>query len=62
MLDAAPPDGLSHSGSPPGWKASHRFLFNRRGQQKGQEAYVGKRFSGLDFLLLHNLARILGSL
>jgi hypothetical protein len=62
MLDAAPPDGLSHSGSPPGWKASHRFLFNRSGQKKGQEAYAGMRFSGLDFLLLHNLARILGSL
>ncbi|MDH4196214.1 MAG: hypothetical protein OEW05_02280 [Candidatus Aminicenantes bacterium] len=62
MLEAAPPDGLSHSGSPAGWKASHRFLFERRYQDQGQNSYAGKRFPGLDFLLLHNLFRILESL
>jgi len=62
MLEAAPPDGLSFSGSPPGWKASHRFLFNRRCQNEGRVEHAGKQFPGLDFLLLHNLARILESL
>ncbi len=62
MLEAAPPEGLSHADSPPGWKASHRFLFDRSSQNEGQSPYDGKRFPGLDFLLLHNLARILESL
>ena len=62
MLEAAPPEGLSCDGSPPGWKASHRFLFNRRLQYRGRDDHAGKRFPGLDFLLLHNLARILESL
>lgn len=62
MLEAAPPTGLSRDGSPPGWKASHRFLFNRHCQNEGRVEHAGRRFPGLDFLLLHNLALILESL
>ena len=62
MLETAPDNGLSHQGSPPGWKASHRFIFNKEAQNRGQANYTGRKFSGLDFMLLHNLYQILRAL
>lgn len=62
MLDMAPENGLSQQGSPPGWKASHRFIFGRDEQDRGQDHYAGRDFSGLDFMLLHNLYQILRAL
>lgn len=59
MLRSAPDSGISHSHSPPGWKASHRFLFDVDTQNDGQDYYAGKDFSGVDFLLLHNIYQIL---
>ena len=62
MLDMAPENGLSHEGSPPGWRASHRFIFDRDAQDEGQDHYAGREFSGLDFMLLHNLYQILAAM
>lgn len=62
MLEAAPRGGLSHLGSPPGWKASHRFLFDRTVQREGRPDHVGKAFPGVDFMLLHNIYQIMRSL
>ena len=59
MLRSAPDSGISYSHSPPGWKASHRFLFDVDAQNEGQDYYAGKDFSGVDFLLLHNIYQIL---
>jgi hypothetical protein len=62
MLETAPRDGLSHQGSPAGWKASHRFLFDKRTQIEGQDRYEGMTFPGVDFMLLHNIYQIMNSL
>jgi hypothetical protein len=62
MLMAAPRAGLSHLGSPPGWKASHKFLFDRETQTEGQRHYQGKAFPGVDFMLLHNIYQIMENL
>jgi len=62
MLRSAPEGGLSHDGSPPGWKASHRFLFGREAQDEGQSYYAGMSFPGVDFMLLHNLFQIANNL
>jgi len=59
MLENAPEEGLSHEGSPKGWKSSHRFLFETRAQDEGQEYYKGMSFSGVDFMLLHNIYQII---
>jgi hypothetical protein len=62
LLEAAPRAGLSHQGSPAGWKASHRFLFDKKMQTEGRDDHVGKAFSGVDFMLLHNVYQIMRSL
>lgn len=51
MLDSAPDDGTSHDGSPNGWKASHRFLYNIS-KQNGGQAYQGQRYCGVDVMAL----------
>jgi hypothetical protein len=62
MLKAAPRAGLSHQGSPSGWKASHRFLFDRKMQTEGRDDHEGKAFPGVDFMLLHNIYQIMENL
>jgi hypothetical protein len=62
LLETAPRDGLSHQGSPAGWKASHRFLFDRGAQTEGQNHYEGMTFPGVDFMLLHNIYQIMKNL
>jgi len=62
MLEAAPRDGLSHQGSPAGWKASHKFLFDKSTQTEGWDDYRGMAFPGVDFMLLHNIYRIMKKL
>ncbi len=59
MLQDAPCDGPSYEGSPRGWKASHRFLAGINAQNFGYHYHSGKRFPGVDFMLLHNIYQII---
>jgi hypothetical protein len=59
MLQDAPFNGPSYEGSPRGWKASHRFLFETTAQNFGFHHQRGKRFPGVDFMLLHNIYQII---
>jgi hypothetical protein len=59
ILRAAPKNGLSYQGSPAGWKASHKFLFDRKTQTEGRPDHTEKEFPGVDFMLLHNIYRIM---
>lgn len=61
MLRDAPDDGPSYEGSPRGWKASHRFLAGTYAQNFGFDHHRGMRFSGVDFMLLHNIYQIIKS-
>lgn len=61
MLREAPYEGPSYEGSPRGWKASHRFLAGTYAQNYGYDHHRRKRFSGVDFMLLHNLYQIIES-
>ena len=58
ILKDAPDSEISYGFSPPGWKASYRFLFDLDAQNEGQDYYEGKEFSGVDFLLFHNVYQI----
>ncbi len=59
MLKNAPWNGPSFEGSPRGWKASHRFLAGINAQNFGFHYQRGKRFPGIDFMLLHNIYQII---
>lgn len=62
MLLSAPRNGLSYQESPAGWKASHKFLFDRNTQTEGRVDYRGRAFPGVDFMLLHNIDQIMKNL
>lgn len=62
MLNEAPEEGPSYEQSPPGWKASHRFLAGTSSQNLGYDPHQGMRFCGADFMLLHNLCQIVKAL
>ncbi|MBA3898638.1 MAG: T9SS type A sorting domain-containing protein [Bacteroidetes bacterium] len=56
-LDSSPCLGpWSHNGAsaPDGWGSPHRFIKDKNEQEKGQFHFQGV-FTGLDFMLLHNL-------
>ena len=59
MLGDAPDAGPSYDGSPRGWKAFHRFLAGTDAQNHGFDHHKGMRFSGVDFMLLHNIYQII---
>ena len=59
MLREAPWEGPSYEESPRGWKAPHRFLAGIDSQNFGYEPYEGMYFSGVDFMLLHNIYQII---
>lgn len=59
LLDLAPEEGPSYD-SPSPWRIAHLFLTEKERQWgTGPPWAKGMRFSGLDFMLLHNLFRIL---
>jgi hypothetical protein len=62
MLNEAPEEGPSYEQSPPGWKASHRFLAGTSSQNLGYDPHQGRRFPGVDFMLLHNICQIVKTL